>query len=545
MIRILAFCIAGAALMAGCNLARTKLPANAVDTGETRVRLQPSPPPATATLGALIREASERRAAPAPTESSPPRCDELDVDRPARQVDADVIIDYEAKSARVVQAIEFHNREARPLGEIVLDVQANQWEAAFRLMDLTVNDETAEFELDLNRLQVNLEAPLEAGCWLALELKFDLQPAEIRDGLRSYRGFFGYSRRQLNLGHFLPAVAARLAGGWRIHEPIGIGEQVVYDVADWRVNVSVNKAADTLVLAAPGTVTPNGAASWDVALLNSRDFAISLSEEWRAAKLRIADDVSVEVYAFADAQIYTNGVRLDGADHVLKEAEKALALYNRLFTPYQRERFVIVQGDFPDGMEFTGLVFVGGAWFTTFDGGPRNYLTLISVHEIAHQWWYGQVGNDSALNPWLDEALATYSEYLFIEANYPSFKNWWWTFRVAGFFPQGKVDSEVYEFSTARAYINAVYLRGVQMLHNLRVDIGDEAFFALLRAYLAAGDGRIADPTLFWRQLPPELRALTQATRLEYLRNDDDSALFGSPKHDAAAADSGDEAEKP
>jgi len=540
MIRILAFCIAGAAIMAGCNLARTKLPANTVEAGETRVRLQASPPPATATLGALIREVSEQTATPAPADLSPSRCDALDVERPARQVDADVIIDYQAKSARVVQAIEFHNREAQPLGEIMLDVQANQWEAGFRLIELTVNDEIAEFELDLNRLKVKLDAPLETGCRLALDLEFDLQPAEIRAGLRSYRGFFGYSPRQLNLGHFLPTVAARLDGGWSIHEPIGIGEQVVYDVADWRVNVSVNEAADTLVLAAPGKVRPNGAANWNVELLNSRDFAISLSEEWRAAELRIADDVRVEVYAFADAQIYANGVRLDGADHVLKEAEKALALYNRQFAPYQRERFVIVQGDFPDGMEFTGLVFVGGAWFTTFDGGPRNYLTLISVHEIAHQWWYAQVGNDSALNPWLDEALATYSEYLFIEEFYPAFKNWWWTFRVAGFFPQGKVDSEVYEFSTARAYINAVYLRGVQMLHNLRVDIGDEAFFDMLRAYLSAGAGLIADPTLFWRQLPPELRALTQATRLEYLRNDDDSALFGLPEPDAATPDSED-----
>ena len=99
-------------------------------------------------------------------------------------------------------------------------------------------------------------------------------------------------------------------------------------------------------------------------------------------------------------------------------------------------------------------------------------------------------------------------------------------FASPDFFPQGKVDSEVYEFATAREYINAVYLRGVQMLHNLRVDIGDEAFFQLLRAYLAAGDGQIAEPTLFWRQLPPEQRDLTLATRTEYLRQHDDKACL-------------------
>ncbi len=535
MIRILTLCIIGVIVLAGCNLARSRLREGANEAGDSRLRLQASPLPAT--LGALIREVSERATTQPPTEARPSRCVDVVAARPARQVDADVRINYETKSAQVVQLIKFVNREPQPLGEMVLDVQANQWEEGFQLLELTVNDQPAAYELVFNRLYVSLDAPLKSGCWLALGLKFHLQPKEIRDGLRSYRGFFGYSPRQLNLGHFLPAVAARLDGGWRIHEPIGIGEQVVYEVADWRVRVSVENAADTLVLAAPGAVSALAPAAWDVKLLNSRDFAISLSEEWSAVELRTADDVIVEVYAFSDAQIFANGVRLDGADHVLQETEKALALYNQLFGRYERARFVIVQGDFPDGMEFTGLVFVGGAWFTHFDGGPRNYLTLISVHEIAHQWWYARVGNDSALNPWLDEALATYSEYLFIEAHYPADKNWWWSFRVAGFFPQGMVDSDVYEFATAREYINAVYLRGVQMLHNLRVDIGDDAFYQLLRAYVSAGAGKIADPTMFWRQLPPEQRHLTEATRMEYLRGHEDGALFGAAAIDDLTPD--------
>lgn len=528
MFRILAPCIVGLIALSGCNLARSSMPDVTVESGETRVRLQASPIPATATLGALIASATESGASPTPTEAASERCDADGEKRPARQVSAEINIDFATKSADVVQKIEFLNREALPLKSIVLDVQANQWEDGFQLMGLTVNGMASDYDLNLNRLRLSLDQPLDSGCRLEIGLKFRLQPAAIRDGLRSYRGFFGYSKRQLNLGHFLPTVAARLDDDWRIHDPVGIGEQVVYDVADWQVMVSVENAPDALALAAPGTVTPRGSTTWDIELLNSRDLAISLGDGMTASELQLANGVTVEVYAFDDAQIYANGVRLNGADHVLKETEKALPLFEKLFAPYDRERFVIVQGDFPDGMEFSGLVFVGGAWFTSFDGGPRNYLTLISVHEIAHQWWYARVGNDSALNPWLDEALATYSEYLFIEAHYPAYKNWWWSFRVAGFFPQGKVDSDVYEFATAREYINAVYLRGVQMLHNLRVDIGDEAFFQLLRAYLAAGDGQIAEPTLFWRQLPPEQRDVTLATRAEYLRQPDDQVLFGA-----------------
>lgn len=536
--RLFSLCIAGLVALAGCNLAKDS-PANAtVESGNRHIRLQASPLSPVVSVGALAKDANDSGTATVtPSSAGPARCSDVEAAKPARRVRADIRINYDAKTADVVQSTVFHNRENDALAAIVLDVQANQWEDGFALTGLTVNDEPADYELDLNRLLVILNEPLKSGCWLEIGLSFRLQPAEIRDGLRSYRGFFGYSPRQLNLGHFLPTVAARLDGDWRIHEPIGIGEQVVYEVADWHVDLSVENAADALILAAPGTVTALGSNTWEIALINSRDFAISLSNQMIASERQVGESLTVEVYSFADAQINVNGLRLDGADHVLQEAEKALSLYERQFGPYARERFVIVQGDFPDGMEFTGLVFVGGAWFTNFDGGTRNYLTLISVHEIAHQWWYARVGNDSALNPWLDEALATYCEYLFIEEHYPADKNWWWTFRVAGFFPQGKVDSNVYEFATARAYINAVYLRGVQMLHNLRVDIGDDEFFKLLRAYLAAGDGKIADPTLFWRQLPPEHRALTQATRSEYLGNAGGHALFGDAQSEIPTAE--------
>ncbi|MCY3834078.1 MAG: M1 family aminopeptidase [Chloroflexi bacterium] len=535
MFRHLVLCIACAIALTGCSLSKVSPAAATVGSSARQIRLQSSPIPPTSTREVAVTGAMESEPTAQAVLNKPALCDDDESDRPARRARADVRIDYEAKAAEVVQVIRFHNREAAPLAEIVLDVQTNQWEGSFALLDLTVNDLSADYELLLNRLRVELAEPLAPDCWLEIGLRFDLHPTEIRDGLRSYRGFFGYSPRQLNLGHFLPAVAARLDDDWRIHEPVGVGEQIVYDVADWQVSVTVEGAAEPLTLAAPGAVEPLGPGKWEIQLKSSRDFAISLSEEMSLATIQIADDLVAEVYSFADAQINANGIRLDGAEHVLGESEKALDLFGTLFGGYKRERFVIVQGDFPDGMEFTGLVFVGGAWFTNFKGGPRNYLTLISVHEIAHQWWYATVGSDSALNPWLDEALATYSEYLFIEKFYPASRNWWWSFRVANFFPQGKVDSNVYEFATAREYINAVYLRGVQMLHNLRVDIGDDSFFNLLRAYLAAGEGRIADPILFWRQLQPEERALTQATRSEYLRVYDDHSLFVEPE-DAEAA---------
>ena len=537
MFRSITILLACGLLVAGCNL-RSAAKANEPgrETGEG-VRILAATVAAPTPLDATSAPTSAPSKTPIMPSPTPDRC-AAGENRPARRINADVKIDYPTKAASVEERIEFFNREETALDEIVLDVQANQWEDSFWLEELSVNGSPANYELQRNRLQVQPHEPLAPGCWLEIGLKFRLQPAEIRDGLRSYRGFFGYSPRQLNLGHFLPTVAARLAGVWRIHEPVGIGEQVVYEVADWRVNVAVEEASESLELVAPGAVKSISAGRWEINLPRSRDFAMSLSEDFIVTEMRISDDLTLAVYSFADAHISAGGQRFDGAAHTAREAAKAIELFGRLFGVYERERLVIVQGDFPDGMEFTGLVFVGSAWFYQFDGGPRNYLTLISIHEIAHQWWYARVGNDAAVNPWLDEALATYSEYLFIEAHFPNERNWWWSFRVAAYFPQGMVDSSVYEFSTPRQYINAIYLRGVQMLHNLRQDVGDDAFFELLRAYGAAGADRIADSMLFWSHLSATQRRQTEATRSEFLRDPTVNALLTDAEAEDSLADS-------
>ena len=524
MIRFFASVALACAFLVGCNLSKVKpiptaFPA-AEDDGRTLAAdaILPTPTKARAPVAAV--ESTE-------SVSTPYECG-ADESRSARRIAAEVEIDFAEKTAAVNEWITFENRESADLSTIVIDVQPNQWEGSFLLEALEINGAAVEYELELNRLEIALSDALLQGCAIDIHLRYQLYPEAIRAGLRSYRGYFGYSPRQLNLAHFLPTVAARLNGDWRIHEPLGIGEQIVHDIADWDINILVRNGGDGLQLAAPGQATSVGANQWRVILPRSRDFAISLSDAFVVHEGSTADGLIIKVFSFADAQAAAEATGTNAAQHALRMTISAMEVFTELFGAYPLQEFVIVQGDFPDGMEFTGLAFVGSAWFTHFDGTPYNYLTLITVHELAHQWWYAHVGNDAALNPWLDEALATYSEYLFIESRLPADKNWWWTFRVAGFFPQGKVDSAVYEFTTAREYINAIYLRGVQMLHNIREDIGDEQFFALLKAYLQAGAGRIVEPEAFWVLFPKEYAGLTSETRREFLGDPTVNTLFAN-----------------
>jgi aminopeptidase N len=178
-------------------------------------------------------------------------------------------------------------------------------------------------------------------------------------------------------------------------------------------------------------------------------------------------------------------------EQVLQDTAAALELYSRLFMPYPHSSLSVVEADFLDGMEYDGLFFLSRGFFNLYDGTPQGYLTFIAAHETAHQWWYGIVGNDQALEPWLDEAICTYMEHIFYENVYAAYEtstgesivDWWWYYRVNFYDPTGWVDGSIYDFNLFRPYRDAVYLNGAKFLQNLRTVVGDEAFFAFLKDY--------------------------------------------------------------
>lgn len=429
-------------------------------------------------------------------------------------------LNYAQRAAIVRQHVRYLNRSNDALDELVMGVEANQWPNAFKLNSLIVDDLSTGYELTGRRLTVDLPQPLEPGCTVLLDLEFQLNVPLIGGGITAYEGYFGHSPRQMNLGNWLPVVAPRLNGEWLLREAVMIGEQTVADVADWDVTLNVSGAQNPLVIAGPGRMNRMGDHQWRFEVAGLRDFTLSLSDEFHVLNAQTESGVTVEVFSFDDALVtLEDGTLADGAEHALDVAVRSVAMYEDLFGPYPYERLAVVEGDFPDGMEFSGLVFVSKDWFERFNGTPASWLTVITVHEVAHQWWYAAVGNDQAMSPWLDEALATYSEYVYFEEFHPDLKEWWWGWRVDNYAPQGKVDTSVYEYASIREYINSVYLLGARMLHDLRTDLGTEAFFDFLRRYHESSAGRIADADTFWATMSADELAATLTTRLRYFRH--------------------------
>jgi len=376
-------------------------------------------------------------------------------------------LDFDAHTLGVDETIRYYNNTGIALSNIVLSVQPNRYGGAFTLNSLAQdNAPLTTYILNDQRLTLNLPQSLQPGTSTTLTLSFKLSlPA------KSSSGIFGYDFNQINLIDWYPFVVP-YSNGWILHDPSYVGEYLVYDSSDIEVNI---KAASDVVIAASAPSEQNG--DWTrYRLYGARTFTISASDEFLVSE---ATSGSVVVRSY-----YFDGYKSAG-DGILLAATEAVSTYEANFAAYPYQTLAVVQADIHDGQECDGLIFLATDFYAEYNGTARNNLTTIGVHEIAHQWWYGLVGNDQALEPWLDEALSTYSERIFYENNYPGNISWWWQFRVDYFKPGGFVDSPVYGASSNRSYVNAVYLNGAHFIDDLRERVGYGNFAKFLKTYAA------------------------------------------------------------
>jgi len=398
---------------------------------------------------------------------------------------------HASHSLEVEQHMVYTNQTTDNLANLILMVEPNRYPGVFQLTRLTWEngDNVEGFFLENNRLTIPLPQLLPPGGQVGLELSFNLALPPIPEDSEEYKPVpFGYTARQANLVDWFPFLPPYREGeGWLAHNAWFFGEHQVYDVADYDVEFEASGSSEPLVLAASAQPESQDGNLTRYHLEQARTFVISISPYYQTYTQQVGD-TTVTSYGLPYFEA--------GAQAALQYTADALALYNTLYGPYPRRSLSVVVADFLDGMEYDGLYFLSRGFYNTYDGTPANYLAIIAVHETAHQWWYAQVGNDQALEPWLDEALCTYSERLFYEHQYPDLVSWWWAFRVNFYQPSGLVGGAVYDYAGFRPYRDAVYLRGAQFLEALRQRVGDEVFLQFLRDYagrMAGKQARAAD----------------------------------------------------
>ena len=378
------------------------------------------------------------------------------------------LLDYSSHQLAVDETVRYTNQTGGTLNELVMAVLPNL-RGGFSLENIMRDGATLPYDLSGQRLTVSLAQGLAPGSQVTLSMRFRISlPAKIKEHP------YGYDVDQVNLTDWYPFVVP-YKDGWILHDPGDMGEYLVYDAADFEVNIRTTQP--DVVIATSGLADPEPNGEWTrYRLSGARTFTVSASDQFLVYDAT-AGEATARIYAY-----YYPGYETEGAA-ILNAAVRAVGIFEAKFGTYPYGSLSIVQADLNDGQEYDGLVFLATTFYNQYDGSARSNLVAIGVHEIAHQWWFGLVGNDQAMEPWLDEAMCVYSESIFYKYIYPNSLDWWWNFRVNWFGPSGYVDTNIYEPASFRAYVNASYLNGANFLEALNYRMGDDAFYQFLRDY--------------------------------------------------------------
>ncbi|MEU5118374.1 M1 family metallopeptidase [Streptomyces asoensis] len=295
------------------------------------------------------------------------------------------------------QRVSFRNASARPLREVYLRLWGNGEDGCGTpgapLPPVTVTHveggTPGPLSVECTALRISLPRPLARGerTSVAFDVSLTVPGRNARFGRE---GAFRF------LGNALPVLAVHDAAGWHLDPYVALGESFYALTSDFRVRLDHPSAlkvpATGLTRTRPGR--PGRTVTLSVAD-RVRDFA------WAAGPFRTAAQTSpggVRVRSYWAPGTSAEGVRLNRTDAVA-----AVDRFGREFGryPYGELDLVMTPG-FGGGMEYPGLVLLG----TTEEGSAV-------VHEVAHQWWYGIVGNDEYAAPWLDESFAQYANARF------------------------------------------------------------------------------------------------------------------------------------
>lgn len=403
-------------------------------------------------------------------------------------------IDYYNHFISATQSITYTNKSTTPFAELAVMVYPSQFENMFTLKTLTDANGASitNYRYEKNCIYITLPAPLQPAESITLNASYSLS-------LPFREGTLGYTGRAMNLANWYLMIPPYQDGsGWMVNDmwlvnSFIVGEHLSYESADFDVTLQFTDRRENLIIAAGAPALEDETGIHYQHNL-ARTFTISISDQFRVAEVQ-AGDVKVISYSFPET------VPNNSNQAAAEIAAQSVVLYSEMFYPYPRPILSVVQADFLHGMEYDGLILLSRGFYDFYDGSMFTNLTIIGAHETCHQWFFSLVGNNQAIEPWLDESMATYCELLYYERYSPDSVNWWWNNRVLNHIPAGFIDSSIYFANGYEPYRDAVYLRGALFMDELRTAIGDEAFFGFLRHYVKTNAYEIATKTDFFSAL--------------------------------------------
>jgi aminopeptidase N len=168
---------------------------------------------------------------------------------------------------------------------------------------------------------------------------------------------------------------------------------------------------------------------------------------------------------------------VEEAPTALDQTGQMIDVLEEAFGPYPFDRYGIAVVDgFQHALENQTLSVFGRAMV------DAPFFEYVLVHELAHQWFGNSVSVAQWSDIWLNEGFATFAELLWVEhlfgagAYREEVANRTEAARIAGYGPPATPPP-------SDLFNGSVYQRGALVLVALRDEVGDDAFFEILRTH--------------------------------------------------------------
>jgi aminopeptidase N len=362
-----------------------------------------------------------------------------------------------------------------------------------------VNGEVSQFNMSLDDSVLELVLPELANPFDDLMIDFDfsgkLSGTGSDAGYSAGYGMYSHVDGTTTMAGWFPQLAVYDRDGWHLDPVSSIGDSVFSDTCFYSVDIHV---PDGVILTATGVQTSRVPSADGITYQfisgPARDFVLVMSPDFKITSTTV-DGTTINSYSLPGHR--------DASQQALDIAAASVRAFNERIGQYPFTELDVVETPLRgiSGVEFPGIVLIRSSYYDT----PEDpVFPVLIAHEVAHQWWYNLVGNDVFEDPWLDEALTSYTSSLYFEqsgdrsaaAGLISY----WQNDYLGALSKGQDDlvtESLAHFENqggSDLYGDIVYSKGALFFDALRDEIGDEAFFQALQRYFELNKYRIATP---------------------------------------------------
>jgi hypothetical protein len=355
---------------------------------------------------------------------------------------------------RGTHRIAFTNLDPDPLGTVYLRLWSNGvlgCAADSIVISSLQGGSIAGVTERCTAVEVTLDMPLAQGERGALSMDLRIEVPMRDDRFGSHRGL-------ALVGTALPTLAIHDDAGWHLDPFVDLGESFYSIVGAYRVTLEtpVGLATPSTGLLVDRSAAGPGREARTYAAHDVRDFA------WAAGRLQTISARSGDTRVVASYQ--PEAVSRARARARLDDAVRAMDTYSADLGTFPYPEMDVVLAGFASfgGMEYPTVIFTEPA-------------RVVVSHEIAHQWWYGIVGDDEYHEPWLDESFATWSQSLPFEP--------WRACRGYAFPGDARLTNDMAYWAGHPGQYGSIYTGGGCLLANLAHRFGLHRFLGILRAY--------------------------------------------------------------